>query len=46
MVKSGAPEGTRTPNLLVRSEMLYPIEPQALERAVSLKVRRALMQNL
>ena len=26
---SGAPKGTRTPNLLVRSQMLYPIELSA-----------------
>ena len=25
-VKSGTPEGTRTPNLLIRSQTLYPIE--------------------
>ena len=24
-----APEGTRTPNLLIRSQMLYPIELRA-----------------
>ena len=24
--KDGAPEGTRTPNLLIRSQVLYPIE--------------------
>jgi hypothetical protein len=23
--ESGAPEGTRTPNLLIRSQMLYPL---------------------
>ena len=27
---SGALGGTRTPNLLIRSQMLYPIEPRAL----------------
>ena len=26
---SGAPKGTRTPNLLIRSQMLYPIELSA-----------------
>jgi hypothetical protein len=26
-----APEGTRTPNLLIRSQMLYPIELRAPE---------------
>jgi hypothetical protein len=25
LVKCGAPEGTRTPNLLIRSQMLYPL---------------------
>ena len=25
-LKSGAPVGSRTPNLLIRSQMLYPIE--------------------
>ena len=29
---SGAPRGTRTPNLLVRSQMLYPIELSAQPR--------------
>ena len=27
-----APEGTRTPNLLIRSQMLYPIELRAPEK--------------
>ncbi len=27
-----APEGTRTPNLLIRSQMLYPIELRALDK--------------
>ena len=27
--QSGAPEETRTPNLLIRSQMLYPIELRA-----------------
>ena len=27
--KCGAPEETRTPNLLIRSQMLYPIELRA-----------------
>ncbi len=30
----GAPGGTRIPNLLIRSQMLYPIELQAPEQAV------------
>ena len=30
-----APEGTRTPNLLIRSQMLYPIELRALLRSTS-----------
>ena len=30
--KHGAPEGTRTPNLLIRSQVLYPIELRALKR--------------
>jgi hypothetical protein len=25
LVRYGAPEGTRTPNLLIRSQMLYPL---------------------
>jgi hypothetical protein len=25
LVRCGAPEGTRTPNLLIRSQMLYPL---------------------
>ena len=29
LLLSGAPRGTRTPNLLVRSQMLYPIELSA-----------------
>jgi dihydrofolate reductase len=29
--RAGAPGGTRTPNLLIRSQMLYPIELQAPE---------------
>jgi hypothetical protein len=28
-VRSGAPRGTRTPNLLIRSQKLYPIELSA-----------------
>ena len=28
-MKPGAPKGTRTPNLLIRSQMLYPIELSA-----------------
>ncbi len=34
-VKSGAAVGSRTPNLLIRSQMLYPIELQPHERAVN-----------
>jgi hypothetical protein len=30
--KSGAPERSRTPNLLIRSQALYPIELRALLR--------------
>ena len=26
VLENGAPEGTRTPNLLIRSQMLYPVE--------------------
>jgi hypothetical protein len=33
-VYSDAPEGTRTPNLLIRSQMLYPIELRAQSWAV------------
>ena len=29
MKRAGAPKGTRTPNLLIRSQMLYPIELSA-----------------
>ena len=29
-LKAGAPEKIRTPNLLIRSQMLYPIELRAL----------------
>ena len=28
-VKNGAPEEIRTPNLLIRSQMLYPVELRA-----------------
>src|ERR1039458_9579190 len=28
--KTGAPEGSRTPNLLIRSQMLYPVELRVL----------------
>ena len=30
LILRGEPEGTRTPNLLVRSQMLYPIKLQVL----------------
>jgi hypothetical protein len=32
---SGTPVGTRTPNLLIRNQTLYPIELRVLSRAVS-----------
>ena len=31
-LKVGAPVGSRTPNLLIRSQMLYPIELRVHER--------------
>ena len=31
VLNPGTPGGTRTPNLLIRSQMLYPIELRALE---------------
>ncbi len=31
---SSALGGTRTPNLLIRSQMLYPIEPRALNSSM------------
>ena len=34
----GAPEGTRTPDLLVRSQSLYPAELQAHPYFVSFRV--------
>jgi hypothetical protein len=34
-IKTGAAEGTRTPNLLIRSQMLYPIELRLLQRHLS-----------
>ena len=34
-----APEGTRTPNLLIRSQMLYPIELRALLRIANYELR-------
>ena len=34
--KTGAPRGTRTPNLLVRSQMLYPIELSAQHKGSAL----------
>ena len=30
MIKNGVPGGIRTPNLLIRSQKLYPVELQAL----------------
>ena len=38
--KDGAPEEIRTPNLLIRSQMLYPVELRAHGRMASSKVRR------
>ena len=32
MEKTGALEGTRTPNLLIRSQMLYPLSYERLGR--------------
>lgn len=33
MSENGAPERSRTPNLLIRSQALYPIELRALKHA-------------
>ena len=32
LVKSGTPGGSRTPNLLIRSQALYPIELRVLKK--------------
>ena len=37
-----APEGTRTPNLLIRSQMLYPIELRALLRIADCELLRTI----
>jgi hypothetical protein len=33
-IRNGVPGGIRTPNLLIRSQKLYPVELQALLREV------------
>jgi hypothetical protein len=33
--QTGAAVGTRTPNLLIRSQMLYPIELRLLQKEIS-----------
>ena len=38
--ESGAPEEIRTPNLLIRSQMLYPVELRARSRTTSSRVGR------
>ncbi len=38
----GAPERSRTPNLLIRSQTLYPIELRALDLIISLMRPRGL----
>ena len=46
--KSGTPEGTRTPNLLIRSQTLYPIElrvPCAVRGAERSRFFRRLSRN-
>ena len=40
-LQSGAPVGSRTPNLLIRSQMLYPIELRAREGGVKRITRAA-----
>lgn len=34
-MKYGAPVGIRTPNLMIRSHVLYPVELRVLKRAIN-----------
>jgi hypothetical protein len=43
--KSGAPVGSRTPNLLIRSQMLYPIELRVLKYSSIPLSRPSILQN-
>ena len=40
VIQANVPGGIRTPNLLIRSQKLYPVELQALKTAI---VERTLM---